>query len=95
MDNDEDWPCPSQGFTGRSVIAGRRVKCLSPEVLMLCRAGYGWADKDYRDTAAIHARFGVPYPSGYGPEDSLSRQRDQDHVPTLDTIRIFVARSMT
>jgi lincosamide nucleotidyltransferase A/C/D/E len=67
MDNDEDWPFPAQGFTGLGVISGCAVKCLSPEVLMLCRAGYEWAEKDYRDTAAIHARFGVAYPAGYGP----------------------------
>ena len=68
MDNDEDWLFPAQGFSGRGVIDGRPVKCLSPEVLMLCRAGYDWADKDFADTAAIHARFRVPYPVGYGPK---------------------------
>jgi len=68
MENDEDWPFPAAGFTGTGRISGRTVKCLSPEVLMLCRAGYVWQEKDYRDTAAIHARFGAPYPLGFGPE---------------------------
>jgi lincosamide nucleotidyltransferase A/C/D/E len=67
MDNDEDWPFPAQGFAGRGTISGRPVKCLSPEVLMLCRAGYEWQEKDFADAAAIHARYKVPYPVGYGP----------------------------
>jgi lincosamide nucleotidyltransferase A/C/D/E len=70
MDNDEDWAFPAEGFSRSGVINGRNVKCLTPEVLMLCRAGYVWQDKDHADTAAIHARFGAPYPLGYGPRDA-------------------------
>ena len=68
MADGEDWSFPADGFSGRGVINGHAVKCLTPEVLMICRAGYEWAEKDYHDTAAIHARFGAPYPSGYGPK---------------------------
>ncbi|MGH2628196.1 MAG: nucleotidyltransferase domain-containing protein [Anaerolineales bacterium] len=37
MQNGEDWIYPAQGFTGRGVIAGRPVRCLSPAVQVSAR----------------------------------------------------------
>jgi len=70
MENGEDWCYLAAGFTGRGVILGQTVKCLTPEVAMLCRTDYEWAQKDFADTAALHDRFGVDYPPGHGPNSA-------------------------
>ncbi len=36
MQNGEDWIYPAEGFSGRGVIRGMNVKCLSPTTQVLC-----------------------------------------------------------
>lgn len=63
MHNGDDWIFPSAGFEGRGTIAGFNVRCLSPEVQVLCHAyGYVPAEKDLRDMELLEARFGVDLP---------------------------------
>ena len=63
MHNGDDWIFPAAGFTGRGTIAGINVRCLSPEVQVLCHAhGYVPAEKDLRDMELLKARFGVELP---------------------------------
>src|SRR5688500_19732575 len=38
MSNGEDWVFPAPGFAGRGQILGFNVRCLSPEVQVLCHA---------------------------------------------------------
>lgn len=61
MENGEDWIYPAAGFSGRGRIAGRDVKCLSPDVQMLGHAGgYEPHDKDFHDMRLLNSRFGTP-----------------------------------
>ena len=63
MENGSDWIFPSDGFRGRGVVEGFAVRCLSPEVQVLCHAhGYVPTEKDFRDMALLEARFGVELP---------------------------------
>jgi lincosamide nucleotidyltransferase A/C/D/E len=61
---DRQWPYPAEGFSGVGQILGRRVRCLTPEVQVLCHAGYELDANDVRDLQALHDRFGVEPPAG-------------------------------
>ena len=63
MQNAEDWLFPAAGFTGTGNILGFDVRCLSPEVQVLCHAhGYVPQEKDLLDMELLNARFGVELP---------------------------------
>lgn len=63
MQSGEDWIFPAAGFAGRGEILGTSVRCLSPEVQVLCHAhGYVPKEKDLRDMELLQARFGVELP---------------------------------
>ena len=63
MQNGEDWIFPADGFAGRGKILGTTVRCLSPEVQVLCHAhGYVPKEKDLQDMELLEARFGVELP---------------------------------
>src|SRR5215475_12811696 len=63
MANGSDWIFPAVGFSGLGVIQGVTVRCLSPEVQVLCHAhGYVPTEKDLRDMELLQARFGVDLP---------------------------------
>lgn len=63
MANGQDWIFPAAGFTGTGKILDLRVRCLSPEVQVLCHAhGYIPAEKDLRDMELLKARFGLELP---------------------------------
>jgi len=63
MENDADWTFPAHGFAGRGDLLGLTVRCLSPEVQVLCHAhGYVPTEKDLRDMGLLEARFGVELP---------------------------------
>jgi lincosamide nucleotidyltransferase A/C/D/E len=63
MENGEDWTFPAEGFSGRGVVNGTGVRCLSPTTQVLCHAsGYVPTEKDLRDMALIQKRFGVDLP---------------------------------
>ncbi|HEX7772668.1 MAG TPA: nucleotidyltransferase family protein [Pyrinomonadaceae bacterium] len=64
MSNGEAWVFPARGFAGRGQILDFNVRCLSPEVQVLCHAhGYVPKEKDLRDMELLEARFGVELPS--------------------------------
>jgi lincosamide nucleotidyltransferase A/C/D/E len=61
--NGEDWIFPAAGFAGRGEILSVNVRCLSPDVQVLCHAhGYVPKEKDLRDMELLAARFGVELP---------------------------------
>src|SRR6266404_7358796 len=63
MENGSDWIFAASGFSGRGVINGVGVRCLSPETQVLCHAhGYVPTEKDLRDMELLQARFGVELP---------------------------------
>jgi lincosamide nucleotidyltransferase A/C/D/E len=67
---DRQWPYPAEGFAGVGSILGRRVRCLTPEVQVLCHAGYELDADDLRDLRALHDRF------GWSKESQASRAAD-------------------
>lgn len=63
MENGENWIFPAAGFSGRGVVDGVAVRCLSPETQVLCHAhGYVPTEKDFADMERLEARFGVALP---------------------------------
>jgi lincosamide nucleotidyltransferase A/C/D/E len=48
-----------QALAGEGMIAGLAVRCLSPEMQMLCHTGYTLPDEQLRDLQQLHTRFGV------------------------------------
>ena len=63
MQNGSDWIFPATGFGGQGVINGHIVRCLSPEIQVLCHAhGYIPSEKDFLDMELLRARFGVDLP---------------------------------
>lgn len=63
MDNGVDWIFPAEGFSGQGVVAGKRVRCLSPKTQVLCHAsGYKPTEKDLRDMELIWRRFRIELP---------------------------------
>ena len=63
MQNGSDWIFPATGFRGQGVINGHIVRCLSPEIQVLCHAhGYIPSEKDFLDMELLQARFGVELP---------------------------------
>ena len=63
MESGEVWIYPAEGFTGRGVVAGTSVRCLSPAAQVLCHThGYEPAENDFRDMELLAQRFGVTLP---------------------------------
>ncbi len=63
MENGEDWSYPAEGFSGRGIVEGRSVHCLSPTTQVLCHAnGYAPIEKDFRDMELLQQGFGVELP---------------------------------
>lgn len=63
MENGEDWVFPAEGFSGRGLVGGMSVRCLSPTTQVLCHAhGYVPTEKDLCDMARLAERFGVELP---------------------------------
>jgi lincosamide nucleotidyltransferase A/C/D/E len=65
MDDGREWVYPASGFAGRGRVAGRAVRCLTPEVQVLVHDGYELTDKDYVELYLLHERFGVALPPEY------------------------------
>jgi len=64
MQNGEDWIFPAEGFSGRGLVGGMSVRCLSPTTQVLCHAhGYVATEKDFCDMEMLEERFGVTLPS--------------------------------
>jgi lincosamide nucleotidyltransferase A/C/D/E len=63
--NESEWRYPPEGFAGHGVIAGLSVKCLSPEVQILCHDGYELDEADKGDCRALAERFGLTLPDRF------------------------------
>jgi len=58
-----EWIFPAAGFDGSGLILGRRVPCLTPEVVMVNHTtGYALDDAHERDVLALGSRYGIPVP---------------------------------
>lgn len=54
-----DWIYPADGFGWTGTIGGREVRCLSPEVQLLCHRDYELDEQDLRDVEALRRRFSL------------------------------------
>ena len=60
MENGDDWTFPAGGFTGTGRIGARDVRCLTPDVQMLCHStGYVPDEVDVHDMRLLHERLGT------------------------------------
>ncbi len=60
MANSEDWVFLADGFTGKGHVGDRAVRCLTPDVQMLCHAtGYEPGATDFHDMGLLNARLGT------------------------------------
>jgi lincosamide nucleotidyltransferase A/C/D/E len=63
MEDGGEWIFPAAGFGGSGRILGRRVPCLTPEVVMVNHTtGYTLDDEHQRDVRALGERYGLPVP---------------------------------
>jgi lincosamide nucleotidyltransferase A/C/D/E len=56
---------PALSLTGRGVIAGRFVQCISPEDMVKFHSGYELDENDFHDVLALCEKFGVDVPEEY------------------------------
>jgi lincosamide nucleotidyltransferase A/C/D/E len=52
-------------LTGRGVIGGHRVRCISPEWLVKFHTGYQLDHKDWHDVRRLCERFQIAIPDEY------------------------------
>jgi lincosamide nucleotidyltransferase A/C/D/E len=53
---------PAASLTGTGSIAGRTVRCISPEWMVKFHSGYKLKEKDFRDVSALCKKFGIELP---------------------------------
>ena len=68
---------PAQGLTGKGIVCGRPVPCLTPELLLRHHTGYEPTSKDRHNVRLLCEQFGLPTPRAY-----LDRVRE----PNGDTL---------
>ena len=62
---------PPEGLLGRGQVGGRPVRCLTPELQVLCHLGYQPDENDHHDMLLLHECCGIGLPLPYA-----SLQRD-------------------
>jgi lincosamide nucleotidyltransferase A/C/D/E len=63
MESGKDWTYPASSFAGSGEIAGRAVRCLTPDIALVCHStGYALDAAHQRDVQALCERFGLPLP---------------------------------
>ena len=65
MESGADWAYPAAGLGWKGTVGGRNVRCLAPEVQMLCHTGYEPHVSSYDDVWALSRRFGIAVPAEY------------------------------
>ena len=74
MADGSNWIFTPRGLSGRGMIEGLEVKCLSAETQVQCHAqGYIPQEKDFQDMSLLSARFGLELP----PNLRSDRRRPQ------------------
>jgi lincosamide nucleotidyltransferase A/C/D/E len=77
LDDGQDWIYPAAGFEGDGFVLDQRVRCLTPEIQMLCHTGYEPHLASFDDVAALSQRFGLAVPGGYRrPRESYRLRTD-------------------
>lgn len=52
----------SEDLAGEGVIDGREVRCLTPEMQLVCHTGYELPEVQLQDVERLQERFGIAYP---------------------------------
>jgi lincosamide nucleotidyltransferase A/C/D/E len=77
MESGEIWIYPASGFAGVGVVSGQEVRCLTPEVQMLCHTGYEPHRSSYDDVWALGRRFSLRVPDEYrSPRETYPLRTD-------------------
>jgi lincosamide nucleotidyltransferase A/C/D/E len=64
MEGGGNWTFPAEAFSGRGIIDGVSVKCLSPAAQVQCHAqGYTPTEKDLQDMELLQKRFNIELPA--------------------------------
>jgi lincosamide nucleotidyltransferase A/C/D/E len=56
---------PAEALTGKGVIDGQTVRCISPEWVVKFHSGYELKEKDFRDVSALCQKFAIGLPAAY------------------------------
>jgi len=56
---------PADDLNATGTIAGRPVRCLSPQIQFRFRMGYEWGERDEHDIRLLIEHFGVPSPPSF------------------------------
>jgi lincosamide nucleotidyltransferase A/C/D/E len=59
------WRYPPEGFRGIGTVLGRRVRCLSADVQVLCHDGYELDQDDIADMRLLRDRLAIELPSRF------------------------------
>ena len=66
--SDEWWGYyPADGLRGSGCIAGRPVRCITPDLQLRHHLGYRWREVDLHDMGLLQRRFGVWLPPPHDP----------------------------
>jgi lincosamide nucleotidyltransferase A/C/D/E len=77
---------PAEGLQGSGTIAGRAVRCLTPELQLAHHRYPDPDDVDYDDVQALCQRFGLALPSEYGRRPGwIDGRRSSGHHSVSDT----------
>jgi len=74
---------PRAALEGRGVIAGREVRCTSPEFQLESHLYDGYDDLDWAAAVALCERFDLPLPPG-GPPGFIHERRSVRAAPTTE-----------
>jgi lincosamide nucleotidyltransferase A/C/D/E len=58
-------PYPPDSLTGRGMILGHPVRCITPQWLVKFHTGYIFDENDVRDVTALCQRFNIMLPQEY------------------------------
>ena len=59
-------PYPAESLTGKGIIDGHPVNCISPEWMIKFHIGYKLDANDYHDVLLLSERFEIEIPAEYG-----------------------------
>jgi ribosomal protein S18 acetylase RimI-like enzyme len=78
-------------LTGRGVVGGQAVRCVSPNFLMTYYMGYPISPTDAHDVDQLHRRFGLDVPVEYRTAP-LIRAAGRNDVEVLRNMSFYAAR---
>jgi lincosamide nucleotidyltransferase A/C/D/E len=93
-------PAPTDGkqemyeagaLTGRGVVGGQAVQCVSPDFLMTYYTGYPISPSDAHDVQQLHRRFGLDLPAEYRTVAQI-RPSEATDLEVLREMLFYAAR---